>query len=55
MKEVAQILLNYTDDKIVPMFGFGARTKFPEINSFDQALHIFPMNGNPNNPKVFNI
>ena len=29
MQAVGQILLDYDDDKLVPMYGFGAKPKFP--------------------------
>jgi len=32
MKSVGQILLDYDDDSQVPMYGFGAKPRFPNLN-----------------------
>lgn len=51
---VGEILLNYDYDKKIPVFGFGAKTRMP--NLFSQvALHCFPCNGNPADPEVFGL
>lgn len=39
---------------MVPVFGFGGKPKLPNF-SFNQALHCFPLNGNPNNPEVYGL
>jgi hypothetical protein len=44
MKAVGDILLNYDDDRLVPMFGFGAKPKFPKLKS-TKANHCFPLTG----------
>jgi len=33
MWAVGDILLNYDDDKLVPMYGFGAKPKYQNYNS----------------------
>lgn len=43
---IGEIILNYDYDKMVPMFGFGGKPKFPNFTS-DKVLHCFPMTGNP--------
>jgi hypothetical protein len=51
MQAVGQILLDYDDDKQVPMYGFGAKPKFPNMQS-RIASHCFPLTGNHNNPNA---
>lgn len=46
MQAVGQILLDYDDDKQVPMYGFGAKPKYPNFNS-RVAMHCYPLTGNP--------
>lgn len=43
---VGEIILNYDYDKMVPMFGFGGKPRFPGFTT-DKVLHCFPMTGNP--------
>jgi hypothetical protein len=45
---VGEILLNYDSDKMVPMFGFGAKVN-------DAVSHCFPMTFDPNNEEVYGI
>lgn len=41
---MGSILLNYDSDKIVPVYGFGGKTRFPHL--FDhQVSHFFPCSG----------
>jgi hypothetical protein len=54
IRAVSEILLNYDYDKKVPVFGFGAKTRMPNLYS-PIALHCFPCNGNPSNPEVFGL
>ena len=42
---VGEVLLEYDEDKKVPLYGFGAK-----INR--QISHCFPLNGNAFNPEV---
>ncbi|KAL4499199.1 hypothetical protein ABPG72_006785 [Tetrahymena utriculariae] len=51
---VGEILLNYDEDKMVPLYGFGAKPKLPHFN-YTQTLHCFPINGNPMNPQVYGL
>lgn len=41
---VGSILLNYDDDKLVPVYGFGARTRFPKMQG-SGVNHCFPCSG----------
>eukprot|EP00825_Cyclidium_porcatum_P016458 TRINITY_DN1947_c0_g4_i1.p1 TRINITY_DN1947_c0_g4~~TRINITY_DN1947_c0_g4_i1.p1 ORF type:complete len:321 (+),score=57.31 TRINITY_DN1947_c0_g4_i1:691-1653(+) len=43
---VGDILQSYDSDKKIPLYGFGAKTKFPQLSSA-QVLHCFPVSGNP--------
>lgn len=44
IQSVGSILLNYDHDKIVPVYGFGAKTFFPKLNN-NQVSHFFPCSG----------
>ena len=46
---VGEILLNYDSDKLVPMYGFGAKVDSEETS------HCFPMTFDPNNSEVLGI
>ena len=41
---VGTILLNYDYDKMIPAFGFGAKTHFPQVNG-NSTNHCFPLSG----------
>ena len=41
---VGNILLNYDYDKMIPAFGFGAKPRFPQLNS-TTTDHCFPLSG----------
>lgn len=43
---VGEILLAYDYDKQVPCFGFGGKL----LGISNQVLHVFPLNGNVNDP-----
>jgi len=48
---VGDILLHYDQDKLVPMYGFGAYN-----HSLGPGVHhCFPMNNNPANPEVYGL
>jgi hypothetical protein len=49
---VSEILLNYDYDKKVPMFGFGARPRFPGGLNTSETLHCFSLTGDPASPEV---
>ncbi|EGR31748.1 hypothetical protein IMG5_102480 [Ichthyophthirius multifiliis] len=51
IKLVGDILLNYDADQQIPMYGFGAKPKLPNFY-YNQTMHCFPLNGNPQNPDV---
>lgn len=44
IKSVGEILLYYDTDKMVPVFGFGAKLNFPMLKS-GSASHCFPCTG----------
>lgn len=46
LEEVSRILLDYDYDKLVPVYGFGAKCSMPTFNSFGKTHHCFPLNGN---------
>ncbi|CAD8105544.1 unnamed protein product [Paramecium sonneborni] len=51
---VGEILLNYSYDKKVPIYGFGCKPNLKKLKS-SQTLHCFPLNGNPQDPEVLGI
>lgn len=44
--EVSKILLDYDYDKLVPVYGFGAKVGLPTFNTNGLVHHCFPLNGN---------
>lgn len=44
IQSVGSVLLNYDTDKIVPVYGFGAKTQFPQLYN-PQVCHFFPCSG----------
>ena len=54
IKAVGDILINYDYDKLVPVYGFGGKPKMPTLRS-SEALHCFPLNGNPTEPDVYGV
>lgn len=36
---------------MIPCYGFGGKPHFPSLN-FNQVMHCFPVNGNPQNPNA---
>ena len=52
LKAVSSILLDYDTDKMVPVYGFGAKVKHPTFNTQGKTHHAFPLNGNPAEPEV---
>jgi len=48
LRAVGEITLYYDSDKLVPMYGFGGQFK-------GKTSHAFPMNGNQDNPEVFQL
>ena len=51
--EVCNIVLDYDTDKLVPVFGFGAKVNLPNFNSMGKVHHCFPINGSQTNPNVY--
>ena len=44
--EVSNILLDYDSDKLVPVYGFGAKVSMPNYQTYGKVHHCFPLNGN---------
>ena len=53
--EVSKILLDYDYDKLVPVYGFGAKVRMPNFDSNGKVHHCFPINGNEHNPNVYQV
>ena len=51
---MGEILLNYDHDKMVPLFGFGAKPKYPNLNS-NYVSHCYPLTGDPNKVDVYGL
>lgn len=47
--------MDYDYDKLVPVYGFGARVNHPSLNSQDKVHHCFPINGRVDNPNLYGI
>ena len=54
MSSCGEILLNYDYDKMVPVYGFGGKPKFPNLASY-QTMHCFPLNGKMDDPYCFGL
>ena len=55
LSEVTNILMNYDYDKLVPVYGFGARVSHPNLNTGEKVHHCFPINGRVDNPNLYGI
>lgn len=55
LHEVCSIVLDYDKDKLVPVFGFGAKVNLPNFNSGGMVHHCFPLNGSTDNPNAFQV
>jgi hypothetical protein len=55
LEEVSRILLDYDYDKLVPVYGFGAKCNMPTFNSMGKVHHCFPLNGNEDNANVYMV
>jgi len=51
---VGEILLNYDADKMVPVYGFGGKCRYPNLNS-NYVNHCFNLTGDPNVEEVYGI
>jgi hypothetical protein len=47
--------MDYDYDKLVPVYGFGAKVKHPTLNSEGMVHHCFPINGRVKNPNLYGI
>lgn len=43
--QVSKILLDYDYDKLVPVYGFGAKVNMPTYQTDRKVHHCFPLNG----------
>jgi hypothetical protein len=55
LKPVGEILMDYDADKMVPLYGFGAKVRMPMFNTQGAVHHCFPINGQTGNPEVFQL
>ena len=46
LQEVANIVMDYDADKLVPTYGFGAKVRMPNFHTGVSVHHCFPLNGN---------
>ena len=53
--EVSSILLDYDSDKLVPVYGFGAKVNMPNYQTYGKVHHCFPLNGSEENAHVFMV
>ncbi len=51
---MSRILLDYDYDKLVPIYGFGAKCHYPNFKT-GTVNHCFPLNGNAEDANVFNV
>jgi hypothetical protein len=54
IKTVGEILINYDNDKMIPVYGFGGKPHFPNFDS-KIVIHNFPLTGDPSNKEVFGV
>jgi hypothetical protein len=47
--------MDYDYDKLVPVYGFGAKVNHPNLSSEGKVHHCFPINGNTANPNLYGI
>jgi hypothetical protein len=47
--------MDYDADKMVPLYGFGAKVLMPMFNTQGAVHHCFPLNGQIHNPEVFQL
>jgi hypothetical protein len=47
--------MDYDSDKLVPVYGFGAKVKLQTYNTQGKVHHCFPLNGNFENPEVYQL
>lgn len=47
--------MDYDSDKLVPVYGFGAKVSMPTFQSYNKVHHCFPLNGNEENAHVFMV
>ena len=55
LSSVTSILLDYDYDKLVPVYGFGAKVKHPLLNTEKKVHHCFPINCNMENPNLYQL
>lgn len=55
LETVTSILLDYDYDKLVPVYGFGAKVKNPMFDTQNKVHHCFPINLNFENPNLYKL
>lgn len=48
-------MLDFDHDKLVPLYGFGAKVRMEKFNSENLVSHHFPLNGDIKNPFAFRV
>lgn len=52
---MTNIVMDYDADKLVPTYGFGAKVRMPSFNTGIAVHHCFPINGNDDNPNLYQL
>lgn len=47
--------MDYDADKLVPVYGFGAKVRMPNFSTGTSVHHCFPINGNSDNPNLYQV
>lgn len=47
--------MDYDDDKLVPVYGFGAKVNHYSLNTKGKVSHCFPINGKIDYPNLYKI
>lgn len=55
LHEATSILMDYDADKLVPVYGFGAKVRMPNFSTGTNVHHCFPINGDAENPNLYQI
>ena len=47
--------MDYDYDKLVPVYGFGAKVKHPMLDTQNKVHHCFPINFSSENPNLYKL
>lgn len=47
--------MDYDADKLVPVYGFGAKVRMRTFATGTNVHHCFPINGNQENPNLYQV